>query len=204
MPLTVKQLQQRARRIKLLLTDVDGVLTDGRIFYLPAPSSSRSSSSGIRLTETKGFDSRDGLGFRMAARAGLKLGFISGRSSPIVQQRARELKIDFLEENVLEKIPAYERVLAAARVTNEEVAYLGDDIVDLPILKRVGLAVGVSSGMPVLRKHVHYWTQRAGGHGALREVVDLILDAQGKLDDFVRYYLGEGAAPGQGGVVGPG
>lgn len=204
MPLTAKQLQQRARRIKLLLTDVDGVLTDGRIFYLPAPSSSRSSSSGIRLTETKGFDSRDGLGFRMAARAGLKLGFISGRASPIVRQRARELKIDFLEENVLEKIPAYERVLVAARVTDEEVAYLGDDIVDLPILKRVGLAVGVSSGMPVLRKHVHYWTKRAGGHGALREVVDLILDAQGKLDDFIRYYLGERTAAGQGGVVGPG
>lgn len=155
------------------------------------------------MIETKGFDSRDGLGFRMATRAGLKLGFISGRASPVVRQRARELKIDFLEENVLEKIPAYERVLKAAQVIDEEVAYLGDDIVDLPILKRAGLAVGVSSGMPVLRKHVHYWTKRAGGHGALREVVDLILDAQGKLDDFLKYYLGEGAA-GYGGVVGPG
>ncbi len=204
MAITIAQVRVRAKRIKLLLTDVDGVLTDGRMFYIPTPSSSRSSSGDVRLTETKGFDSRDGLGFRLAARAGLKLGFISGRRSPAVRKRARELNIDFLEEDVLEKIPAYERVVAAAGVREEEVAYLGDDIVDLPILRRVGLSVGVSSGMPVLRKYVHYWTRRAGGHGALREVVDLILDAQGKLEDFIKYYLGEGAPPGKGGVTGVG
>ena len=203
MPLTKKQLQLRASKIKLLLTDVDGVLTDGRIFYVPLPASSRASGGEIRMVETKCFDSRDGLGFRMAKRAGLKIGFISGRASPAVQQRARELNIEFLEENVLEKIPAFERVLAASGLKEEEICYLGDDVVDLPILKRVGLAIGISSGMPVLRQHVHYWTKRSGGRGAAREAIDLILNAQGKLDGFMKYYLGEGG-PSGGGVVGAG
>ncbi len=181
MPLTSRQLRQRARKIKLLLMDVDGVLTDGRIYYLPR------SSGGI--LETKTFDSRDGLGIRLAHQAGLKTGMISGRSSPVVEYRAKELGMHFLEQNALEKLAPYEKILHAANLRDEEVCCVGDDIVDLPLLKRSGLAVGVSSGDPRLRRHVHYWTRRPGGRGAVRETIELILSAQGKWNSIIDPFL---------------
>ena len=172
MPLTVKQLRARARKIKLLLMDVDGVLTDGRIYYLPRP--------GGGIFETKTFHSRDGLGLRFAREAGLRMGIISGRSSPAVAYRAKELGIEFVQESALDKLRPYEKVVRAANLRDEEVCYVGDDIVDLPVLKRVGLAVGVGSGHALLRRHVHYWTRQPGGLGAVRETIELILSAQGK------------------------
>jgi 3-deoxy-D-manno-octulosonate 8-phosphate phosphatase (KDO 8-P phosphatase) len=181
MPLTSKKLRARARKIKLLLIDVDGVLTDGRFFYLPRP--------GGGFVETKMFHSRDGLGFRLAHQAGLKTGFISGRTSPAVAYRAKELGVHFLKQNAREKLAPYQEILHEARLRDEEVCYVGDDIVDLPLLTRVGLAVSVAGSHKLLRRYVHYMTRHPGGMGAVREVIELILSAQGKWDAVLKHYL---------------
>lgn len=179
--MTAAQLRARARKIKLLLMDVDGVLTDGRIYYLPNPHGG--------MFETKTFHSRDGLGLRFAHEAGLKTGILSGRSSPVVEYRAKELGIHFVQEAALEKLEPYQKMLHAAGLKSEQVCYMGDDIVDLPVLTRAGLAVGVNGGHPVLRRHVHYWTRNPGGLGAVREVVELILEAQGKWKGILGRHL---------------
>lgn len=186
MPILSRELRRRARKIKLLIMDIDGTLTDGLIYYLPADRGSAKQP----FIETKGFHSRDGLGIRLAHEAGLKTGVISGRTSPIVEYRLKELGIHYVELNTREKLEPYERILKAARVSKEQVCYVGDDVVDLPVLKRVGLAVGVGDGHPALRRHVQHWTRQPGGAGAVREVIELILAAQGKLgaafDPFLR------------------
>ena len=184
MPLNRRQLRARAKKIKLLLMDVDGVLTDGRIYYVPHPQGG--------IVETKTFHSRDGLGLRFAREAGLKTGIISGRKSPIVQHRAKELRIDYLFEQALDKLPPYEEILRKAGLKDAQVCYIGDDLVDLPILRRVGLAVGVGNGDRALRTRVHYWTEAHGGQGAVRETIELILKAQGKWDRILHSYLGKG------------
>ena len=181
MPLSLQRVREQARRIKLLLLDVDGVLTDGRIYYMLAPDGG--------IFETKTFHSRDGLGIRYAREAGLMLGIITGRASAATRYRAKELKFDFFEENRLDKIGPYEKILHKARIADEQVCYVGDDLVDLPILKRAGLAVGVHDGHPLLRRHVHYLTQCSGGLGAVREIIEIILDAQGKWKPVVERYL---------------
>ena len=194
MKLTHRQLHDRARQVKLLLMDVDGVLTDGRIYYLPAPAARqrrRLAPDNRPVFETKTFHSRDGLGIRLAQKAGLRIGIISGRRSPVVEYRAHELDFDFIEQHALEKLEPYQNILRAAQVRDDQVCYMGDDIVDLPILTRVGLAVGVADGHPVLRKHVHYVTRACGGLGAVREVIELILTAQGKFDSVLEHYLGK-------------
>src|SRR3989442_12886970 len=174
MPLSSRQVRQRARKIKLLLMDVDGVLTDGSIYYLPQ---AVEGSSG-RLIETKGFHSRDGLGIRLAHEAGLKTGLISGRTSPLVEYRAKELGIHFVQLDALEKLGPYEEILRASNRRDEEVCYVGDDVVDLPVLKRVGLAVGVGDGHPLLRPHVHYWARPPGGAAAGAGSLQVGLQAQ--------------------------
>ncbi len=176
-----RKLLVRAKRIKLVLMDVDGVLTDGRIYHLPR--------AGGGMYETKGFHSRDGLGIRLAHHAGLKTGIITGRSSPVIEYRVKELGIHFLQQNALEKLEPYERIRHAAQVEDAEVCYVGDDIVDLPLLKCVGLAVCVADGDEFLRRHVHYWTRRRGGAGAVRETIELILTAQGKWEGIQKSYL---------------
>jgi 3-deoxy-D-manno-octulosonate 8-phosphate phosphatase (KDO 8-P phosphatase) len=181
MRISSKELRQRARKIKLLLMDVDGILTDGRLYFVPAPRGG--------FVETKTFNSRDGLGIRIAHEAGLKSGIISGRRSPAVEYRVKELGIHYVRQDVLEKLEPYESILRAARLPDAAVCYMGDDLVDLPILKRAGLAVGVSDGHPLLRRHVHYLTRQPGGLGAVRETIELILAAQGKLAPVLDYYL---------------
>lgn len=173
--------RSRARKVRLLLLDVDGVLTDGRIYYLPRPQGG--------WTETKTFHSRDGLGIRLAHAAGLKTGIISGRGSPVVEYRARELGIHFVQQGALEKVSPYERMLCQADARDEEVCFVGDDIVDLPVLRRVGFAVGVGDGHPLLRRHVHYLTRHPGGRGAVREAIEVILEAQGKLEEIFAHFL---------------
>ncbi|TAM82709.1 MAG: hypothetical protein EPN47_08620 [Acidobacteria bacterium] len=181
MPSSNQQIRRRASKVKLLLLDVDGVMTDGRIYYVPRP--------GGGMFETKTFHSRDGIGIRYAREVGIKVGIISGRGSDTVRYRAAELKLDFIEENSLKKIPPYERILQAAGVKDDEVCYVGDDLVDLPILKRVGFAVCVQNGHSLLRRHVHYVTKAPGGLGAIRETIEIILDAQGKWKPVVDGYL---------------
>ncbi|MGH9328210.1 MAG: KdsC family phosphatase [Terriglobia bacterium] len=181
MLLSSTEIRKRARKIKLLLMDVDGVLTDGRIYYVPTPRGG--------FVETKGFHSRDGLGIRLAHEAGLRSGVISGRGGPVVSHRIKELGIHYFHEHRLEKLEPYRTILKEARVIDAEVCYVGDDLVDLPILMRVGLAVGVRDGHPKLRRHVHYLTRSPGGTGAVREIIEVILEAQGKLSTVLKHYL---------------
>ncbi|HMD83470.1 MAG TPA: HAD hydrolase family protein [Terriglobia bacterium] len=171
----------RARKIKLLLMDVDGVLTDGKFYYLPRPRGG--------MLETKGFDSRDGLGLRLAHHAGLKTGIITGRGSQVIEYRVKDLGIHYLQQNALEKIAPYERICLDAQVVDAEVCYVGDDLTDLPLITRVGLGVCVANGDDLVRKHAHFCTRRAGGAGAVREAIELILIAQGKWDAILKSYL---------------
>ncbi|HEV2175953.1 MAG TPA: HAD family hydrolase [Terriglobia bacterium] len=190
MPTSSREVQLRARKIRLLLLDVDGVLTDGRIYYVPDRDTGRTAAGSF--LETKTFHSRDGLGIRFARDAGLKLGLLSGRASPVVQFRARELGIEFIREGAREKVGPYREILAEARLSDDETCYIGDDLVDLPVLRRCGFAVGVGNGHPLLRRYVHYWTRAPGGAGAVREVIEVILKAQGKFDSILEGYLGPG------------
>ncbi len=165
-PLAPKGLAERARRIRLLLLDVDGVLTDGRIIY---------DSDGREL---KAFDVHDGHGLVQLRKAGLLIGLISGRQSKAVEARAGELKIDIVHQGVDDKLAVYERLLAGHRLSDEQVAYVGDDLPDLPVLARAGLAVAVASAHPDVRRAVHWVTKQPGGAGAVREVTDLLLAAR--------------------------
>jgi 3-deoxy-D-manno-octulosonate 8-phosphate phosphatase (KDO 8-P phosphatase) len=176
-----RALLARARKIKLLLMDVDGVLTDGKFYYVPQPDGG--------MLETKGFDSRDGLGLRLAHHFGLKTGIITGRGSPVIERRAQDLGIHFLQQNTLEKIGPYQRMCEAAQVTDAEVCYVGDDLTDLPLLTRVGLGVCVANGDDFVRKYAHFCTRARGGNGAVREAIELILTAQGKWQGILKSYL---------------
>jgi 3-deoxy-D-manno-octulosonate 8-phosphate phosphatase (KDO 8-P phosphatase) len=181
MLLTRKQLYARARKIKLLIMDVDGVMTDGKIYFIHRADGS--------FYETKSFHSRDGMGIRYAHQAGLQTGIITGRGSPVIEHRVKELGIHHLVQNRRDKLEPYQEIRRAAKVRDEEVCYIGDDVVDLPLLKRVGLAVAVGDAHPLIRPHVHYVTKLAGGLGALRETVELILTAQGKWAAIMKEYL---------------
>ena len=172
-----KPLLARLKRIKLFLCDVDGVLTDGSIFI-----------GGER--EIKRFNIRDGLGLVLARRAGLKVGWVSARPSLATQLRADELKIDFLVQqgDHTGKTAAIEKLLAEQRLNWSEVCFVGDDIIDLGPLTRAGLAVAVGDGVPEARAAAHFVTQAAGGRGAVRETVELILQAQGQWREFLKHY----------------
>ncbi len=170
-------LKKRLARVKLFLCDVDGVLTDGSIFI-----------GGEK--EFKRFNIRDGLGLVLARRAGLKIGWVSARPSPATKMRADELKIDFLVQqgDHVSKTGAIDELLAQEKMNWDEVCFVGDDIVDLGPLKRAGLAVAVADGVPEAKAAAHFTTQAAGGRGAVREVVEMILQAQGKWEPFVAHY----------------
>jgi len=174
-----RALKKRAARIRLLLTDVDGVLTDGRIWLHSLPDGT--------ATEIKGFSAYDGAGLNVAKVAGLRTGLITGRDSPATARRAREVEMEFVYQNRGKKLPAYEEILHRADLRDEEVAYVGDDLPDLPVLARVGLAVAVSNAAPEVKRAAHYVTRRAGGCGAVREVVELILKAQSKWAKAIRF-----------------
>jgi 3-deoxy-D-manno-octulosonate 8-phosphate phosphatase (KDO 8-P phosphatase) len=170
-------IQERASRITLLLMDCDGVLTDGRIWLFE------------NGEEQKGFHTRDGLGIELWHRAGLKSGIISGRNSSAVERRARGLGMAFVVQGVTEKVQAFTETLAQAGVTNEEVAYIGDDLNDIPLMMRSGLGIAVADAALETRKRAHYVTQLAGGYGAVREVIELILKAQGRWDELTADYM---------------
>ena len=173
----------RARKIKLFLMDVDGTLTDGGVCLLSTTSTDRSGDSAV--FEMKVFDARDGQGLSLAHTLGIQTGFITGRSSPAVARRAAELKVTFLYLGQATKIEAFEECVRRAGVTEEEVAYLGDDLPDIPLAQRAGLAVCVADGAPELCAICHFATRSPGGHGAAREVVELILKAQGRWEEAV-------------------
>jgi 3-deoxy-D-manno-octulosonate 8-phosphate phosphatase (KDO 8-P phosphatase) len=173
----VDDISERARRVRLLILDCDGVLTDGRIIMLPGGD------------ETKAFDVKDGHAMVMAQRAGLQIAIISGRKSSVVQARAKELGIAHLHEMAWVKTEPYDKVLAEEGLTDEEVCYVGDDVVDIPLLRRAGLAVAVADAVEEAKQYSHFVTDRAGGRGAVREVIEIILKAQDKWDEALARYL---------------
>jgi 3-deoxy-D-manno-octulosonate 8-phosphate phosphatase (KDO 8-P phosphatase) len=162
----------RAKKIRVLLMDVDGVLTDGRIWLLSRRDGTAS--------EIKGFSAYDGAGLKLARAAGLRTGLITGRESSAVAQRARECEIEFVYQKRATKTGSYEEILQATGASDQEVAYVGDDLPDLPLLQRAGLAVAVANAAPEVKRAAHYITSRSGGEGAVREVIELIVKAQGK------------------------
>jgi 3-deoxy-D-manno-octulosonate 8-phosphate phosphatase (KDO 8-P phosphatase) len=181
MPKPKAEITRRAKKIKLLLMDVDGVLTDGSIHLF--------AEAGKAVSEIKAFNSLDGAGLRLIRRAGLRTGVITGRRSPVTAARAREVEIDFVIQDAFEKLPAFEQILRQSRLKPEQVCFVGDDITDLPAMTRVGLAVAVPNGHEEVKKRAHYITRATGGRGAVREVVDLLLRAQGRYEKVLRHFL---------------
>ena len=168
----------RARKIKLFLMDVDGTLTDGGVCLISTTGSDAPGEPVV--SEMKVFSAHDGQGLSLAHTMGIQTGFITGRSSPAVARRAEELKVTFVYLGQAKKTNAFEECMQKAGVTEKEVAYMGDDLPDIPLASRAGLGVCVADGAPELAAVCHFTTRRPGGHGAAREVVELILKAQGR------------------------
>jgi 3-deoxy-D-manno-octulosonate 8-phosphate phosphatase (KDO 8-P phosphatase) len=168
---------ERARRIRLLVLDADGVLTDGRLYY---------SASGEEL---KAFDIQDGLGLKMLQASGVEVAIVTGRTSGALEARARNLGVARLFQGVEDKLAVFARLLGTLRLTEADAACMGDDLPDLPVLKRCGFALTVPAAPALVRQHAHYVTQRAGGRGAVREACELIMHAQDTLQAQARIYL---------------
>lgn len=166
----------RAKRIKLLLMDCDGVLTDGQLELLEDGD------------EQKTFHARDGQGISLIHRAGWKTGIISGRTSSAVERRAQDLKMAYVRQYAKDKVKALEEILALAQVSANECAYIGDDVGDIPVMRRVGFAVSVADAVTETKQAAHYVTELKGGRGAVREVCDLILKAQGRWEELMERF----------------
>jgi 3-deoxy-D-manno-octulosonate 8-phosphate phosphatase (KDO 8-P phosphatase) len=171
------EVEGRAARVRLLLLDCDGVLTDGRITPVEGGE------------ELKSFHTRDGYGLVMLHRAGLRSGIISGRRSRLVELRAADLGVTFVRQGALDKVEVFESLLGEAGVGAADAAYVGDDVVDIPLMRRCGFAVAVADATQDTRAAAHYVTRLPGGFGAVREVCELILKAQGRWDELMRRYL---------------
>ena len=173
----MKDVLEKAARIRLVLFDVDGVLTDGSLYL------------GDDGQEYKAFHSRDGHGMAMLKEAGVDIGIITGRTSQVVVHRMASLGIVHVYQGQRDKLPAFEALLAKLGISADEVAFVGDDVVDLPILTRVGLAIAVADAHPLVVRHAHWRTPNPGGRGAARDVCELILEARDQLDALLRRYL---------------
>ncbi len=197
---------ERARKIKLLLFDVDGVLTDGTIWLFPAPAGAQLTTQqhaqqhggeggfGIvsqNMVEAKGFHAHDGAAVSLARLAGIKTGLITKRISETVALRARDLKLEHVYQGIQDKRTAFESILAKEGLAPEQAAYVGDDVIDLPVMRHCGLAVAVANARAEVKEEAHYITEHKGGEGALRDAVEYILKAQGKWDEAVRVYICE-------------
>lgn len=172
-----EEIRERARLIKLLILDCDGVMTDGRILPI-SPNE-----------ETKFFDARDGHGIRMAIRAGLNVAIISGRTSFAVRARAHDLGITHLYEGAFVKLDSYKKILQDENLKDQDICYIGDDVVDIPLFRRVGLAVAVADAAEDAKDYAHFITRHEGGKGAVREIIELILKSQGKWQEAMSRYL---------------
>ncbi|WP_460595565.1 KdsC family phosphatase [Geomonas sp. Red276] len=171
-------MEERVKKIKLLILDVDGVMTDGRIIF---------DSNGV---ESKFFNVKDGHGIKMLQRAGIEVAIISGRESVVVTNRAAELGIKIVYQKSLNKLEPYQKILLATGLTDEEVAFMGDDVIDIPVLRRVGFAAAPADAIAEVLPHVHYVTQARGGWGAVREVCDHIIKGRGLWEEITsRYYV---------------
>ena len=173
----MQDILERAARIRLVIFDVDGVLTDGSLYL------------GDDGQEYKAFNSRDGHGMVMLQEGGVRLAIITGRTSQVVQMRMESLGIQDIYQGYREKLPAYEELKQRLGLADEVIAYVGDDVVDLPIMRRVGLAIAVGDAQAAVKRHAHWCTQAHGGRGAAREVCEMILTAQGVHERVMARYL---------------
>jgi len=198
--------KDRAKKIRLVLFDVDGVLTDGKIWIFPAPANApqfaqehrnqKADEGGFALApgayvEAKGFNAHDGTAMSLARLGGLKLGLITKRISETVALRARDLKVDHIYQGIQDKLTVFEEILEKERLSAEQAAYVGDDIIDLPVLRNCGLAIGVANARKEVKEQAHYITEHAGGDGAVRDAVEYILKAQGTWERVLEEYISQ-------------
>jgi 3-deoxy-D-manno-octulosonate 8-phosphate phosphatase (KDO 8-P phosphatase) len=196
--------KDRARRIKIILFDVDGVLTNGEIWLVPAPAACKPSDElaakagqmgfGVQSTtmvEAKGYCAHDGAGISLARLGGLKCGIITKRVSETVATRARDLKLEFVYMGQAFKMKAVREIMAKEGVTLDEIAYVGDDVIDLPVMRQCGFAVAVANARERVKTEAHYVTPHEGGRGAGRDAIEFILDAKGVLDKVIDAYIDE-------------
>ncbi len=199
----------RARKIKLIIFDVDGVLTDGKIWIFPAPGPQSGTPPSVleksaqpggqggfgfqsaSLIEAKGFHAHDGTAISLARLAGLKTGIITKRVSETVALRARDLKIDHVYQGIQDKASVFAQILAKDGITAAEAAFVGDDVIDLPAMRQCGFAIAVKNARPEVKAEAHWVTSHAGGDGAARDAVEYILKAQGKWKWAVEEYVSE-------------
>jgi 3-deoxy-D-manno-octulosonate 8-phosphate phosphatase (KDO 8-P phosphatase) len=177
--------EDRARRIKVLIFDVDGVLTDGQLYFLP-----QTDADGQQYgLEFKGFTAHDGLGITLARLGGLRVGLITKRESATVAIRAKDLRLEFVYQGQSNKMAAVEEILTRAGITIDELAYVGDDLVDLPVMRACGLSIATANARIQAKAASHYITPNPGGQGAGRDAIEFILAAQGKLEDSIAAFL---------------
>ncbi|MGD0519887.1 MAG: HAD hydrolase family protein [Terracidiphilus sp.] len=182
--------QDRARRIKIILFDVDGVLTDGGIWLIPVPVVVDGTAT-TRMVEAKGYNAHDGTAVSLARLGGMKLGVITKRISETVTLRARDLRLEFVYQGYAFKMQAVREIMEKEGVTLDEIAYVGDDVIDLPVMRECGLAVAVADARPQVKAEAHYVTPNKGGHGGARDAVEFILEAKGVLNDCIEAYIDE-------------
>ncbi len=171
-----KNIKEKLKKIKMLILDVDGVMTDGRIIM---------DDTG---RETKNFNVRDGHGLKILQRYGVKVAILTGRKSKVVEYRAKDLEIKYVYQKVYNKKEVFEKILKKQKLSADEVAFIGDDIVDVPVLKKVGFSVAVADALDIVKKSVDYVSEHEGGKGAVREICDMILQAQGKWPEIAARY----------------
>jgi 3-deoxy-D-manno-octulosonate 8-phosphate phosphatase (KDO 8-P phosphatase) len=181
--------EDRARRIKVLIFDVDGVLTDGQLFFIPENGGQPGSDGKRHGLEVKGFTAHDGLGITLARLGGLRVGIITKRESAVVAIRAQDLRLEFVYQGQAHKLKAAQEIATKAGITLDELAYVGDDVVDLPVMRVCGLSIATANARVQAKAAAHYITPNAGGHGAGRDAIDFILAAQGKLDAAIEAFL---------------
>lgn len=198
--------RSRAKKIKLLLFDVDGVLTDGKLFFFPKPEGATLSTqsyaakhggqggfglASTTMVEAKGFHAHDGTAISLTRLAGLKTGLITKRISETVALRARDLKLDYVYQGIQDKLGSFREILQKEGITAVEACFVGDDVIDLPVMWHCGLAIAVANARDEVKRDAHYVTKHSGGNGALRDTVEFILRAQGKWKKVVTDYIGE-------------
>ena len=179
-----KSAKARAKKIKLLLFDVDGVLTDGKLFLFPVQTT-----GGQFVVEAKGFHAQDGAGISIARIAGIRTGLITRRKSETVALRARDLRLEVVRQGSTDKLKVFREILESERLTASEVAFVGDDVIDLPVMRNCGFSVAVANARREVKDAAHYVTPHAGGEGAARDVIEFILKAQGKWKQSVETYI---------------
>ena len=183
MPKTLSA-KARAKKIKLLLFDVDGVLTDGKLFLFPVQTA-----QGQLVVEAKGFHAQDGAGISIARIAGIKTGLITRRNSETVALRARDLRLEVVRQGSRDKLKVFREILGSEGLPASEVAFVGDDVIDLPVMRNCGFSVAVANARREVKAAAHYVTPHSGGDGAARDVIEFILKAQGKWKQSVETYI---------------